>query len=359
MPIINLRTGAKMVGVSKQPIVPPHPPHPNLFGTVYQAKNPPTTNVTTSNQIPNGCRDGDSTRNAEAKLDIRSTNYSNPVKLIFILGGHGRAIYNSYNTTVPISLPNCITVFPNYFGEKAVSGKSKHTIAANIVREVNAVTTPVTPVTPVTPGTIIDILESNDVQEIRGKCPITVHRPNEPMNDLMLFGKGSVHSDDFCSLRRNPSCFYKFDVTANTLDDLAPKYFTDNIDDWIRDTNTNVTAWRGRNPALATGPTLIQMQHVIKEFPVSLPAPDKPHYVKTNGDRVTLGYIRDIISQEIALAKVTDQSITPDMCILYCIACRTCGGFGRTLSGGKTKKRRHRNRTRSRQMSRHARTKRK
>ena len=64
------------------------------------------------------------------------------------------------------------------------------------------------------------------------------------------------------------------------------------------------------------------MQHVIKEFPASLPAPDKPHYVKTNGDRVTLGDIRDIISQEIALARVTDPSITPDMCILYCIACR-------------------------------------
>ena len=276
--------------------------------------------------------------------------------MIFILGGHGSAIYNGY-TTVPISLPDCITVFPNYFGEKAVSGKSKHTIAANIVREVNAVTTPVTPVTP---GTIIDILESNDVQEIRGKCPITVHRPNEPMNDLMLFGKGRVHSDDFCSLGRNPSCFYKFDVTANMLDDLAPKYFTDNIDHWIRDTNTNVTAWRGRYPTLASDPTLIQMQYVIKEFPASLPAPDNPHYVtKTGGNRVTLGDIRDIISQEIALAKVTDPSITPDMCILYCIACRTCGGLGRTRSGGKTKKRRHRNRTRSRQMRRHVRTKRK
>jgi hypothetical protein len=315
-----------------------------------------------------GCNAGDSVRNTAAKTSIR--NSTTPVRYIFVAGGHGKMVDNGVDlpTEARYAIPACTTIFPNYLGEKAISGASKHTIVPDLVKLIKKQQQKQGYFMQ---GDFLDILKDEDVQKIDGCPAITVHRHHGPvdlMHNLFMFGTGGIHSEDFLNAY-NPSCLYMVDMTTGHYRDLAPTEFTDNIAGWRANVGAAVADWDAANP-LDTSTRAEKMKKIndantATPNPTFTPKPPDVHYVKHNNSRVTLGDVTDVIK-----AKMTDLNVSPDECLLYVIACRrcetNCNGVVRvsSSSGGasKTKKRRRRRtrtaRYRSRQMRTRTRTKR-
>jgi hypothetical protein len=331
-----------------------------------------------------GCDAGDSKRNSDAKLSIIASTTPVNVKYIFIAGGHGRMVDNGMDepAEAQYAIPACTTIFPNYLGEKAISGASKHTIVNDLVELIRGKQQQQQG--RFSQGDFLKILETENVQKIDGCPAITVYRhrqsPLEMMHNLYMFGKGGIHSEDFLNAgTRNPSCLYMINVETGVYEDLAPKLllFKDNITDWRTEVGAAVAAWTAANPS-DTRTRVEKMRAITAEAqaanPKFSPTPPNYHYVKHDDSRITLADVTDVIT-----AKMTELGASPEQCLLYVIACRRCDTscnvvrrvmsssprrLSMSSSGGKTKKRRRRrNRTRSaryrsRQVRRHTRTKR-
>ena len=317
-----------------------------------------------------GCNAGDSDRNKAAKTNIIQS--TTPVRYIFVAGGHGRMVDNGKEvpTEARYAIPACTTIFPNYLGEKAISGASKHTIVPDLVELIKSKQQG-----RFSQGDFLEILETENVQKIDGCPAITVHRHHGPvdlMHNLYMFGTGGIHSEDFLKAEtRNPSCLYIVNMTTGVYEDLAPKVFKDNIAGWRANVGAAVADWDAANP-LDTS-TRAKKMKMINDANTAIPnttftpKPPDVHYVKSDNSRVTLGDVTDVIK-----TKMHELGVSSEECLLYVIACRrcdtSCPQVDRVRSGGasKTKKRRRRrNRTRavkyrSRQVRRHTkRTKRK
>ena len=328
----------------------PYSNPPTPIGDTYRRFNKPNKSSLHPHSrlvlVPCGCDAGDSSRNSNAKLSIREINI--PVRYIFIAGGHGRMVDNGIiePTEAQYALPACTTIFPNYLGEKAVSGASKHTIVKDLA---TLVTTKQKQQGRFRQGDFLDILETEDVQKIGGCPAITVYRqfPVEMMCNLYMFGTGGIHSEDFLNAgTRNPSCFYMVDVANGTYQDLST-VFKNNIAGWRTDVGNAVADWNAKNPS-DPSPGVEKMRKINAANPNLSPTPPQAHYVKSDDSRVTLADVTGLIT-----AKMTELKVSPEECLLYVIACRRCDtgckDVCRVRSGGasKTKKRRRRNRTRS------------
>jgi len=318
--------------------------------------------------VSGGCSVGDSKRNADAKLSIILT--TTPVKYIFIAGGHGRMVDNGKEdpTEAQFAAPACTTIFPNYLGEKAVSGASKHTIVTNLTK---LITSKQQQQGHFMQGDFLNILETEDVQRIDGCPAISVYRHDKPvdlMHNLYMFGKGGIHSEDFLNAgTRNPSCLYMINVENGDCIDLAPTLFKDNITEWRTKVGAAVAAWTAAIPS-DTSSGVEKMKKITAVNTGFPPTPPYYHYVKRDDSRITLADVTDVIK-----AKMTELRVSPEKCLLYVIACRRCDTSCKVVrrvmsssprrrmssSGGKTKKRRRRAaKCRSRQVRRHTRTKR-
>ena len=315
-----------------------------------------------------GCNAGDSVRNNAAKTSIRLS--TTPLKYSFISGGHGRMVDNGEKapTEAQFAAPACTTIFPNYLGEKAISGASKHTIVPDLVELIKSKQRKQQG--RFSQGDFLKILETENVQKIDGCPAITVHRhcgPVDLMHNLYMFGTGGIHSEDFLNAS-NPACLYMVDMTTGDYEDLAPTVFDDAITIWRTDVANAVANWDAANP-LDTRTGVEKMRDITAANPTMSPTPPDAHYVKFDDSgtrsRVTLADVTDVIN-----TKMTELGASPKECLLYVIACRrsdtSCPHVVRVKSGGasKTKKRRRRrNRTRaakyrSRQVRRRTRTKR-
>ena len=294
-----------------------------------------------------GCNAGDSDRNNKAKISIRQS--TTPVKYIFIAGGHGRMVDDGEEapTEAQFAAPACTTIFPNYLGEKAISGASKHTIVQDLVQLIK--NQQQQQQGRFSQGDFLKILETENVQKIDGCPAITVHRHRGPvdlMHNLFMFGTGGIHSEDFLNAY-NPSCLYMVDMTTGDYEDLAPDVFDDAITSWEKEVANAVAVWGTANP-LDTRTGVEKMKAIIAANPTMSPKPPDAHYVKFDDSgtrsRVTLGDVTDVIK-----AKMKELHVSPEACLLYVIACRRCDTNCRvkSSSGGKTKKRRRRNRTRT------------
>lgn len=326
--------------------------------------------------VCDGYRRGDSNRNIEAKTSIRQS--TTPVRYIFVAGGHGKMVDSG--TIAPgeaqRAQPACTTIFPNYLGEKAVSGVGKHTIVANLTALIGSKLTSKQQQQKgdFMQGDFLEILETQDVQQIGGCPAITVYRqdPLEMMHNLNMFGTGGIHSEDFLNAgTRNPSCFYMINVATGICEDLSTE-FKDNIDAWRKIVAKAVADWDAAHPSDTR--TVEKMRDITAAItaanPTFTPKPPHPHYVnKNNGKRVTLADVTSIINTKMS----SELGVSPEACLLYVIACRRCDTgcpevcrVDSSSGGGasKTKKRRRRRtraaRYRSRQVRRRTkRTKRK
>jgi hypothetical protein len=321
-----------------------------------------------------GCLVGDSNRNKAAKTSIRQS--TTPLNYIFIAGGHGRMVDNGIDepNEAQYAIPACTTIFPNYLGEKAISGASKHTIVPDLVQLIKNQQQQQQQQGRFSQGDFLKILETENVQKIDGCPAITVYRHHKPvdlMHNLYMFGTGGIHNEDFLNAY-NPSCLYMVNMTTGVYEDLAPDVFDENITDWRTDVRAAVADWTAKNP-VDTGTRADKMKMINDANAATLnptftPKPPDVHYVKFDDSgkpsRVTLGDVTDVIK-----AKMKDLGALPEECLLYVIACRRCdtscteASRVKSSSGGKTKKRRRRNITRaakyrSRQVRRHTRTKR-
>ena len=299
--------------------------------------------------VCNGYQRGDSDRNKTAKQSIRGIN--TPVKYIFFAGGHGKMVDDGIHvpTEALSAAPACTTIFPNYLGEKAVSGVSKHTIVANLTALITSKQQQQQG--HFSQGDFLEILETQDVQQIGGRPAITVYRqaPLEMMHNLYMFGTGGIHSEDFLNAgTRNPSCLYMVDVATGAFEDLARTVFTDKIAGWRADVGAAVADWDAANPSDPSS-GVEKMKKITAANPTMSPKPPDVHYVNSNGSRVTLADVTGVIN-----TKMTELGASPEQCLLYVIACRRCDTSCKDVcrvkssgGGGKTKKRRRRNRTRS------------
>jgi hypothetical protein len=316
-----------------------------------------------------GCNAGDSDRNTKAKETITQNN--TPVKYIFIAGGHGRMVDDGEEapTEAQFAAPACTTIFPNYLGEKAISGASKHTIVPDLVQLIKKQQQQQQQQQQqgrFSQRDFLKILETENVQKIDGCPAITVYRHYNPvdlMHNLYMFGTGGIHSHDFLNAY-NPSCLYMVNVADGTYQDLAPKVFKDNIVDWRKHVGNAVADWDAANPldtsTRAKKMKMINDANAATPNPTFTPKPPDVHYVnKHDGSRVTLADVTHVIK-----AKMNKLGVSPEECLLYVIACRrcdtSCKDVVRVKSGGasKTKKRRRRaTKYRSRQVRRHTKRK--
>ena len=353
-------TGRPSSSSRSDPYSTPNPP----IGATYGSFNTPPPAPGSSHHftlfgnrhrfVCDGYRRGDSIRNIEAKTSIRQS--TTPVRYIFVAGGHGKMVDSG--TIAPgeaqRAQPACTTIFPNYLGEKAVSGASKHTIVANLTALINSKHQQQGRFMQ---GDFLDILETKDVQKIGGCPAITVYRHSKPlemMHNLYMFGTGGIHNEDFLNAgTRNPSCFYMINVATGICEDLSA-VFKDNIEDWRKKVGAAVADWITKNPldnsTSAEKMRKINDANAATPNPTFTPKPPDVHYVnKYNGKRVTLADVTSIINTKMS----NEPHVSPEECLLYVIACRRCDtGCPKVCridssSGGKTKKRRRRRRTRT------------
>ena len=366
MPVAKLtRTGSSRSNPYSQPTTPIGDTY-RIFNKHNTSSHPPLDSRFVL--VPGGCDAGDTVRNSNAKLSIRGLN--TPVKYIFFAGGHGKTVDNGIDdpTEVLSAAPACTTIFPNYLGEKAVSGVSKHTIVANLTA---LITSKQQMQGRFMQGDFLEILETQNVQQIDGCPAITVHRqdPLEMMHNLYMFGTGGIHSEDFLNAgTRNPSCLYMINVANGTCHDLSAA-FKDNIEDWRKKVAKAVADWNIANPSdpSSGAEKMNKINAANAANPTFSPKPPDAHYVKHDGSRVTLADVTHVINTQMS-----ELRALPEECLLFVIACRRCDTSCKDVrrvksssgGGGKTKKRRRRNRTRSaryrsRQVRRRTRTKRK
>ena len=300
--------------------------------------------------------DDDSERNKLAKARFRAS--VDGKTHIFFGGGHSRLKNSGVpgDQEFPLIKPVVSTIFFSQLGEVAISSVSKHTSFQIFARKVKAIVDP-KPDTPATkillPGEILGILETEDIQQNDG-CPLVLNETSNDIENLITYGAGTFQPGDIGSLpngtmvRRNPCCLYVLDTVTGTHIDLAPKYslFKNNI---------------GAQDIPLTRPKK-KSKPDVNEYYTSV----NPYmFINPDGSErpVELSDIYGAINTYI-----TKHKIAPEKCSLLFLGCRarSCGigrvrssGKSYASSGGKTKKRWRRNRTRSRQMRRHARTKRK
>ncbi|NDH69506.1 MAG: hypothetical protein EBY22_16750, partial [Gammaproteobacteria bacterium] len=196
-----------------------------------------------------GCDAGDSDRNKDAKNNIKRPR-TTPLKYIFIAGGHGRMVDNGKDdpTEAQYAIPACTTIFPNYLGEKAISGASKHTIVPDLVELIKQLKQQQQG--RFSQGDFLKILETENVQKIDGCPAISVYRHDKPvdlMHNLYMFGTGGIHSEDFLNAY-NPACLYMVDMTTGVCIDLAPTLFDDAITSWRANVGAAVADWNATNP---------------------------------------------------------------------------------------------------------------